>query len=231
MCFSGKGQGPPGKSTLVRLLTGLYVPELGTVTLDGVGIASERADQLRSQIGAVFQDYVPWQMTVRDNIGMSDLERIDDDRALLDAAERAGTADLIGTLPEGLDAWLGREFGERDLSGGQWQRVALARAFLRRSRFLVMDEPTAALDPLAEQRLFEQLASVAEGQTVLTISHRLGPARFADRVIVMDAGQIVEMGHHIDLMARDGHYARMFRAQAVWYGEEQSVPGDAPEGR
>jgi len=231
VCFSGKGQGPPGKSTLVRLLTGLYVPESGTVTLDGVSTASERADQFRSQIGAVFQDYVPWQMTARDNIGMSDLDRIDDDRALLDASNPSGTADLIGTLPEGLDAWLGREFGKRDLSGGQWQRIALARAFFRLSRFLVMDEPTAALDPLAEQRLFEQLASVAEGQTVLTISHRLGPARFADRVIVMDAGQIVEMGHHIDLMARDGHYARMFRAQAVWYGEEQSVPGDAPEGR
>lgn len=133
------------------------------------------------------------------------------------AGGQGGILDLLDELPDGLDTWLGREFGERDLSGGQWQRVALARAFFRDSRFLVMDEPTAALDPLAEQRLFERFSALAEGRTALTISHRLGPARFADRVIVMDAGRIVESGHHDDLMARNGLYARMFRAQSEWY--------------
>ena len=117
----------------------------------------------------------------------------------------------------------GEVTGARSGLGVTLERYGVPRKYLK--------EVTTRQGHQDGQRLFEQLASVAEGQTVLTISHRLGPARFADRVIVMDAGQIVEMGHHIDLMARDGHYARMFRAQAVWYGEEQSVPGDAPEGR
>lgn len=211
------GENGAGKSTLVRLLTGLYTPSAGTVTLDGVDTVSADAEQLRSQIGAVFQDYVPWQMTARENVGMSDLGRIGDDDALKMATDRAGILDLIDDLPDGFDSWLGRQFGERDISGGQWQRIALARAFFRESRFLVMDEPTAALDPLAEQRLFERFSSLAEGKTALTISHRLGPARFADRVIVMNGGRIVESGHHNDLMVRNGPYAKMFRAQAEWY--------------
>ncbi len=224
------GENGAGKSTLVRLLTGLYAPNAGSVTQDGLDAGSDTALELRPAIGAVFQDYVPWQMPARDNIGMSDLARLDDDVALREAAAKAGVLDLIDALPDGLDTWLGREFGERDLSGGQWQRVALARAFFRDARFLVMDEPTAALDPLAEQRLFERFSALAAGRTALTISHRLGPARFADRVVVMDAGRIVECGHHDELMARDGRYAAMFRAQAAWYRDEavDSLPKSAP---
>ena len=215
------GANGAGKSTLVRLLTGLYLPDEGRVCLDGVDTDTPEITALQRQIGAVFQDYVAWQLPVRDNIGMSATERLNDDAALRRAADAAGILDLIDTLPEGLDTWLGREFGERDLSGGQWQRIALARAFFRDARFLVMDEPTAALDPLAEQRLFERFTTLAAGRTALTISHRLGSARLADRIIVMEGGRIVEMGHHAQLIAAGGLYARMFKSQAEWYNDER----------
>lgn len=211
------GENGAGKSTLVRLLTGLYSPDSGNVLMDGRESTSDEARDLRGQIGAVFQDYVPWQMTVRDNIGLGNLARIDDDRALAVAAERAGIATLLDGLPDGLDSWLGRQFGDRDISGGEWQRIALARVFFRDSRLLILDEPTAALDPLAEQRLFERFASLTEGGTAIMISHRLGPARYADRVIVMDQGSIVEAGPHDRLLAQGGLYARMFAAQSAWY--------------
>lgn len=224
------GENGAGKSTLVRLLTGLYLPDHGTVTQDGFDTASEAALPLRTAIGAVFQDYVPWQLTARENIGFGDTSRLDDDTALGDAAEMGGISELIEELPEGFDAYLGRQFGERDVSGGQWQRIALARAFFRESRFLVLDEPTAALDPIAEQRLFERFARLAAGRTSLMISHRLGPARFADRVIVMEKGRIRETGHHDELMSHDGPYARMFRAQAEWYNERIAPASDAVPG-
>ena len=211
------GENGAGKSTLVRLLTGLYLPDTGTVRMDGLDSTGDQALALRGEIGAVFQDYVPWQLTARENIGFGDTSRLHDDAALHHAAEKAGITDLIEDLPSGLDDFLGRQFGERDLSGGQWQRIALARAFLRESRLLVLDEPTAALDPLAEQRLFERFASLTEGRTAIMISHRLGPARLADRVIVMDRGRIVEAGHHDDLLARGDLYAGMFAAQSEWY--------------
>ena len=215
------GANGAGKSTLVRLLTGLYLPDEGRIALDGVDTASSEIAGLQRHIGAVFQDYVAWQLSARENIGMSDLDRLHDDAALRRAAAEAGILDLVDALPQGLDTWLGREFGERDLSGGQWQRIALARAFFRDACFLVMDEPTAALDPLAEQRLFERFTALAAGRTALTVSHRLGPARFADRIIVMDAGRIVEAGRHEELMAGGGLYARMFKSQAEWYNDRR----------
>jgi ABC-type multidrug transport system fused ATPase/permease subunit len=125
--------------------------------------------------------------------------------------------DLIASLDDGYDTWLGRQFGERDLSGGQWQRIALARAFYRDADLLILDEPTAALDPKAEQALFERFAALVQDRTAIMISHRLASARFADRILVIDQGALVEDGTHDDLMRRGGLYASMFTAQAEWF--------------
>lgn len=211
------GENGAGKSTLVRLLTGLYLPTSGAVRLDAIETTDPRIGPLQAGIGAVFQEVIPWQLTAREAIGFGDLARLDDDAAIERATMQAGAGEVIATLPDGLDSFLGREFGQRDFSGGEWQRVALARAFLRESRFLILDEPTAALDPKAEQAIFARFADLAMGRTALMISHRLGPARYADRILVMHDGSIVESGTHDDLVAANGRYAAMWAAQAEWY--------------
>lgn len=211
------GENGAGKTTLVKLLIGLYPPAQGVVRLDGEALDAGRAVPLRGRIAAVFQDYATFHLTVRESIGFGDLARLRDDAALWEAAASAGIAGLIERLPGGLDASLGREFGDADVSGGQWQRVALARAFFRDADVLALDEPTAALDPLAELALVERFAELAAGRTAIMISHRLGMARLADRVVVLQDGAIVEEGRHDDLAAAGGAYARMFAAQAQWY--------------
>jgi ATP-binding cassette subfamily B protein len=211
------GANGAGKSTLVRLVTGLYLPDEGIVRLDGIDTRSDGMGTIAPRIAAVFQDYLSFQLPMRDNIGFGAVDR-EDGGALLDrAASQANLSELVASLPEGHGTWLGREFGERDLSGGQWQRMALARAFYRDADLVIFDEPTAALDPKAELALFERFADLVEDRTAIMISHRLGPARFADRILVMEDGAIVEDGHHDDLIAASGPYARMFAAQAAWY--------------
>ncbi|MGI8914570.1 MAG: ATP-binding cassette domain-containing protein, partial [Chloroflexota bacterium] len=185
--------------------------------LDGDPLSVTRAVAARQRIAAVFQDYATFQLTARESIGFGDLARMADDRALEAAALRADIGDLLAALPNAVDAYLDREFGETDLSGGQWQRIALARAFFRDADLLVLDEPTAALDPLAELALFECFAELTEGRTAIMISHRLGAARLADRVIVLQEGAIVEEGHHDTLVTKSGVYAALFAAQAQWY--------------
>jgi len=211
------GQNGAGKTTLAKLLVGLYQPDDGAVTLDGTPLVGARAVHLRQRIAAVFQDYATFQLTLRENVGFGDLARMGDDDALVAAAERGGLGDLVGTLPKGCDTHLGRQFGDRDLSGGQWQRVALARAFFRDADLLILDEPTAALDPLAELALFTRFAELVQGRTAIMISHRLGAARLADRIVVVEHGRIVEEGPHDALITQDGRYAAMFAAQAQWY--------------
>lgn len=206
------GANGAGKSTLVRLITGLYQPTQGHVLQDG-----QRSTSNRQDIGAVFQDLVRWQLPLRDNVGFGNVQMQMEDAEILKALEMADIDTLPLELEDGLDSWLGREFGNRDLSGGQWQRIAIARAFFRDGRLLVLDEPTAALDPLAEQRLFERFHHLASGKTAVTISHRIGPAKLADRIVVMNEGAIVEIGTHDSLMEIDGLYASMYRAQAEWY--------------
>jgi ATP-binding cassette subfamily B protein len=209
------GENGAGKSTLIRLITGLYLPDAGTVTLDGVDTRTGNTEMHR--IGAVFQDYLAYQLPLRDNITFGDPTRTTEHHHLERAARQAGIAELVEAMPEGFDTWLGRQFGERDLSGGQWQRVALARALYRDADLLILDEPTAALDPKAEQALFERFASLVEDRTAVMISHRLASARFADRILVMDRGCLVEQGSHDALIRQGGLYARMFAAQAEWY--------------
>ncbi len=211
------GENGAGKSTLVKLLIGLYRPDAGLVRLDGEPLTGGGALVARRRIAAVFQDYAAFQLTARENVAFGDLARLSEEEMLAAALERAGAAGLIEGRPERYDAYLGRQFGETDLSGGQWQRIALARAFFRDADLLVLDEPTAALDPLAELALYERFAELVEGRTAIMISHRLGMARLADRVVVLHGGEIVEEGSHDDLVARKGAYARMFAAQAQWY--------------
>jgi len=211
------GENGAGKTTLAKVLIGLYQPDAGSVRLDGTLLSSAQAVRTRRRVAAVFQDYATFQITARESIGFGDLAGLADDARLREAAQRADIDDLIAGLPGGFDAYLGREFGETDLSGGQWQRIALARAFFRDADLLVLDEPTAALDPLAELALFERFAELAAGRTAIMISHRLGAARLADRVIVLQEGAIVEEGHHDTLVAKGGVYAALFAAQAQWY--------------
>ncbi len=169
------------------------------------------------RVGALFQDYVSYQHPLWDNIWFGEPARKSDEAGLDRAAREAGIEDLVASLPEGYETWLGRQFGARDLSGGQWQRIALARAFYRDAELLILDEPTAALDPRAEQSLFERYATLVQDRTAIMVSHRLASARFADRILVMGEGRLLEAGTHDDLMARNGHYAAMFAAQAEWY--------------
>lgn len=161
---------------------------------------------------AVLQDFVRYTLPVRDNVGFGDLARREDDAALADALERAGS-----DLGAGLDTWLGNEFGGPDLSGGQWLRLAVARGILPEADLIVMDEPTAAIDPLAEVDIVRRLLALGRSRTAVVVSHRLGVARAADRIIVLDQGRVVEEGTHEHLLSRDGLYARMWRAQASWY--------------
>lgn len=211
------GENGAGKTTLVRLLTGLYQPDRGAVRLDGEPLVPERVLDVRQRIAAVFQDYATYQLTARENIGFGNPECMGGDQALTVAARKADIGALIARLPEGLDSYLGREFGETDVSGGQWQRIALARAFFRDADLLVLDEPTAALDPKAELALFERFAELVQDRTAIMISHRLGMARLADRIIVLENGEVAEVGAHEHLISSGGVYARMFAAQARWY--------------
>ncbi len=212
------GENGAGKTTLAKLLLGLYHPTSGRILVDGMDLASLDLHAWRAHATAIFQDFHHYQVTVRENIAFGDLDRRDDQAAIERAARLSGAAEVIGELPHGYDTLLGKEFAEgQDLSEGQWQRIALARAYLRGAEVLVLDEPTAALDARAEVEIYRQFQDVSAGKTVLLISHRLGSARLADRIVVIEEGAIAEEGTHKDLVALGGRYARMLGIQAQWY--------------
>jgi ATP-binding cassette subfamily B protein len=211
------GDNGAGKSTLVKLLLGLYRPTSGRITWDDVALEDIEAKRLHRSMSAVFQDFVRYETSLRDNVAFGDKETTVADGRLREAL-RIGGAEALTQMPGGLDARVGLlQEGGREFSGGQWQRLAISRAALRDSRLLVLDEPTSALDPQHEKDLYESFRELGRGRTVLFVSHRLGWARFADRIIVMRAGRIVEEGSHDKLLAADGQYAAMFQAQASWY--------------
>ena len=215
------GENGSGKSTLVRLITGLYAPQEGTVSYTTGGEKGTEAVRegavVRKGISAVFQNYSRYQMTLRENIAISDTRRACEDTLLKDCYEKAGVEKGSGVFPSGCETLLSREFGGIDLSGGQWQRVAIARGFFRRHELIVLDEPTAAIDPLEETRIYEQFARISKGKTAIIVTHRLGSVRLADRVFVMKDGGLAEEGTHEELMRLDGEYARLYRAQEKWY--------------
>jgi ATP-binding cassette, subfamily B, bacterial len=212
------GENGQGKTTLVKLITRLYDPTAGRVLLDGVDLRDYDLESLHREIGVIFQDFVRYEMTARENITVGRLEAGGDDLRIRKAARRSLAHDVIARLPARYDQLLGRRFdGGLDLSGGEWQKVALARAYLRDAQLLILDEPTAALDARAEFEVFDRFAELTAGKMALLISHRFSTVRMADRIVVLADGGIQEDGYHDSLMARGGRYAQLFDLQAASY--------------
>lgn len=213
------GENGSGKTTLIKLLCGLYLPSEGQIRVDGLDVRAWDPAALRARIAVVFQDFVQYQFNVGENIGVGDVDHIDDADRQTTAAGKGMALPFIETLPQGLETQLGRWFDDgRELSGGQWQKVALSRAFMRASaRILVLDEPTSAMDAEAEAELFDRIRAVSGDQMAILISHRFSTVRMADHIVVLDGGQVIEEGPHEALMAAEGRYARLFSLQAAGY--------------
>lgn len=215
------GDNGAGKSTLAKCLLGLYSPSSGSIAIDGIDFAEMRASSLRSRMSAIFQDFVQYPFPVWENIGLGDVAELNNQDRLRQSAEQANTVSFIDKLPDGWETVLGIQFdGGHELSHGQWQRIALNRAFFREFDVIVLDEPTASLDPMTEAAIFENLMTLTCGRTAVFVTHRLGSCRFADRIIVLKEGRLVESGDHETLMNNDGEYAAMFRKQAGWYTKD-----------
>src|SRR6056297_86374 len=213
------GENGSGKTTLIKLLSGLYTPGEGRILLDGLDLRHWDPATLRRRIGVIFQDFARYQFTVGENIGAGDVLHFEDEGRWTLAAEQGMALPFVQSLPEGFHAQLGKWFKDgRELSGGQWQKIALARAFMRSGAdILVLDEPTAAMDAAAEATIFEHFRSLTRNRIAILISHRFSTVRMADQIIVIDDGRVIERGSHEELMALDGHYARLFLLQARGY--------------
>ena len=223
-CVALVGHNGAGKTTLVKLLLRLYDPTGGRILLDGVDLREYDLGDLRRKMGAIFQDFGRYELTASENIGLGRLEHLGDPELLRDALVKAGGDSLLESLPGGLETLLGRELGDRELSGGEWQKLALARAYLRDSQVLILDEPTAALDVQSEYRLYTRFHELTQGRLTLLISHRFSTIRMADRILYLADGRIQEEGSHHELMERNGEYARLYRLQAAHYLDaEQGV--------
>ncbi len=212
------GKNGAGKTTLIKLLTRLYDPTEGRILVDGYDIREFDPAELRQQIAIMLQDYATYQLTARENIGLGRHEELENEPAIEEAAQRSGADDVVEKLPQHYNTMLGKWFDEGvNLSGGEWQKVALARAFMRDAPILILDEPTAALDAQAEFDLFGRLRALTTGHTALYISHRFSTVRMADRILMLQDGELIEHGTHEELMALGGQYAHLFNLQAAAY--------------
>jgi ATP-binding cassette, subfamily B, bacterial len=213
------GENGSGKTTLIKLLTRLYSPTTGRITLDRLDLAQWEPTALRRRVAVIFQDFARYQLKVGENIGVGDVAHFADEARWREAAALATAAPFVEELPAAYQTQLGKWFKDgRELSGGQWQKIALARAFIREGAdILVLDEPTAAMDARAEAQVFEQFRELAHDRMVILISHRFSTVRMADRILVIQGGRILEQGNHEELMYLDGHYAHLFTLQARGY--------------
>jgi ATP-binding cassette subfamily B protein len=213
------GENGSGKTTLAKLLAGLYLPQKGCISWDGQDLAATDISQVRKRVAVLFQDFVKYFLSARENIAMGRWERAEDFDAVRQAATRSGADAFLEALPNGYNTYLGPQFfGGSDLSTGQWQRVALARAFFRDAELVILDEPTASLDPRAEAALFAAVRELFAGRSVVLISHRFATVRLADHIYVLEAGRLIEHGDHDELMAHNGVYAELFTLQASAFG-------------
>jgi ATP-binding cassette subfamily B protein len=212
------GENGQGKTTLVKLITRLYDPSEGEILLDGVDLREYDLEDLYREIGVIFQDFMRYEMTARENIAVGKIEEIEDLPALKTAAQKSLANEVIAHLGAGFEQMLGRRFeGGVDLSGGEWQKLALARAYLRDAQLLILDEPTAALDARSEYQVFQRFSELTTGKMALFISHRFSTVRMADRIVVLADGNIAEEGTHEQLTRAGGRYAEMFELQAASY--------------
>jgi ATP-binding cassette subfamily B protein len=212
------GENGEGKTTIVKLLTRLYDPLEGQVLLDGVDLREYSLEDLYREIGVIFQDFMRYEMTARENIAVGRIELIDNLPLLQQSAQKSMADEVVGKLSSGYEQMLGRRFdGGVDLSGGEWQKVALARAYLRDAQVLILDEPTSALDARSEYEVFQRFAELTAGKIALFISHRFSTVRMADRIVVLENGRVAEEGDHDALTQLGGRYAEMFELQAASY--------------
>ncbi|WP_448270386.1 ABC transporter ATP-binding protein [Nostoc sp. DSM 114159] len=213
------GENGSGKTTLIKLLTRLYTPDSGRIFLDGLDLQEWDVDVLRRRVGVIFQNFVRYQFTVGENIGVGDVEHLENKTQWKTAARKGMAQSFIDQLPQSFQTQLGRWFkGGQELSGGQWQKIALSRAFMRsQADILVLDEPTSAIDAQAEFEIFNHFRSITQNQMVLLISHRFSTVRMADKILVIENGEVIEQGTHEDLLKLGGRYAKLFLLQAAGY--------------
>jgi ATP-binding cassette, subfamily B, bacterial len=212
------GENGQGKTTIVKLLTRLYDPTGGQILLDGVDLREYQLEDVWKEIGVIFQDFMRYDLKAAENVAIGRVEDLNNIFRLRSAAQKSLAEQVIRKLPQGYEQVLGRRFeGGVDLSGGEWQKIALARAYLRDAQLLILDEPTAALDARSEHEVFLRFAELTHGRMALLISHRFSTVKMADRILVLENGQIAEEGHHEQLLLRGGRYAEMFELQASSY--------------
>jgi ATP-binding cassette subfamily B protein len=212
------GENGQGKTTIVKLLTRLYDPIAGQILLDGIDLREYDLEDLWRETGVIFQDFMRYDMTAGENIGIGKIEEINNTFRVRSAAQKSLAEQVIRKLPKHYEQILGRRFeGGVDLSGGEWQKMALARAYLRDAQLLILDEPTAALDAKSEHEVFQRFAELTHGKMALLISHRFSTVKMADRILVLEHGQIAEQGNHEQLLLQGGRYAEMFELQAASY--------------
>ncbi|HVU39310.1 MAG TPA: ABC transporter ATP-binding protein [Opitutales bacterium] len=212
------GENGSGKTTLVKLMTRLYDPSEGVILLDGVDLREYDLASLHRAIGVIFQDFMRYDLVLRENIGVGELEALENQERIEQAAARSLASQVAGRLKGGYEQMLGRRFENgTELSGGEWQKVALSRAYLRSAELLILDEPTAALDARAEFQLFQRFTELTRGKMAILISHRFSTVRMADRILVLDRGVVIEEGSHEELVAKGGRYAELFELQASAY--------------